>query len=343
MLRSLVAERGKVREAMGWCITRSQYAADIVETVTEALTICGDATPKKIARLYLVSDLLHNSSASVPNASSYRTAFEATLPTIFASVPPAARPRLPHGSADVRRASRQAAACVGGAWSLFPSYIARLERVLAHGTAEAPPAAPPAAADDDGPDTDSDVDGEPMVDEHAPPPPAPTATSSSSSSSSAAAVREARVRSLTLRELEAVCEANSLSSSGSRAEMLERLLLALASSGGASLNLDAAPTEQQTLAIATRWDNDDDADAPPRAATSTARPGGGGSGGHRRRRHRRRGYRRRADSPGAAARRPPPRPRRARAAPPPKDGTSTVVCKVVWPRRWPDDSTLDVA
>ena len=86
MLRSLVAERGKVREAMGWCITRSQYAADIVETVTEALTIAATPPPKKIARLYLVSDLLHNSSAAVPNASAYRTAFEATLPTIFASV-----------------------------------------------------------------------------------------------------------------------------------------------------------------------------------------------------------------------------------------------------------------
>ena len=49
MLRSLVAERGKVREAMGWCITRSQYAADIVETVTEALTIAATPPPKKIA------------------------------------------------------------------------------------------------------------------------------------------------------------------------------------------------------------------------------------------------------------------------------------------------------
>ena len=333
MLRSLVAERGKVREAMGWCITRSQYAADIVETVTEALTISATPPPKKIARLYLVSDLLHNSSASVPNASSYRTAFEATLPTIFASV------HSCRASLDSRMAQQtfgeQAAKLlrVWGAWSLFPpSYIARLERVLAHGTAEAPPAAPPAAAaDDDGPDTDSDVDGEPMVDERAPPPPAPTATSSSSSSSAAAA-REARVRSLTLRELEAVCEANSLSSSGSRAEMLERLLLALASSGGASLNLDAAPTEQQTLAIATRWDNDDDADAPRAAAATSTAPAPAAAAA--------------ADIDGEdidgedidgapIAQVPPPaahRRARARAAPlPPKDGTSTVVCKVVWP------------
>ena len=31
------------------------------------------AVPKKIARLFLVSDILHNASASVPNASSYRS------------------------------------------------------------------------------------------------------------------------------------------------------------------------------------------------------------------------------------------------------------------------------
>ena len=33
------------------------------------------AVPKKIARLFLVSDILHNASASVPNASSYRSHF----------------------------------------------------------------------------------------------------------------------------------------------------------------------------------------------------------------------------------------------------------------------------
>ena len=35
--------------------------------------LVSQAVPKKIARLFLVSDILHNASASVPNASSYRS------------------------------------------------------------------------------------------------------------------------------------------------------------------------------------------------------------------------------------------------------------------------------
>ena len=43
------------------------------------------ATPisVKVARLWLVSDILHNSSAPVRHASTYRTLFMAALPRIF--------------------------------------------------------------------------------------------------------------------------------------------------------------------------------------------------------------------------------------------------------------------
>ena len=54
--------------------------------MSEALTLKQTAAPKKIARLFLVSDLLHNSSAHVPKAATYRTRFQATLPTIFDSL-----------------------------------------------------------------------------------------------------------------------------------------------------------------------------------------------------------------------------------------------------------------
>ena len=38
---------------------------------------------KRIALLYLVSDILHNSTAAVPNASRYRSSFEKNIPMIF--------------------------------------------------------------------------------------------------------------------------------------------------------------------------------------------------------------------------------------------------------------------
>lgn len=49
------------------------------------MTLKETLVPTKVARLMLVSDILHNSSAPVKNASAYRTKFEATLPDIMES------------------------------------------------------------------------------------------------------------------------------------------------------------------------------------------------------------------------------------------------------------------
>lgn len=57
----------------------------VVEVLTESLTLKETPIPTKVARLMLVSDILHNSSAPVKNASAYRTKFEASLPDIMES------------------------------------------------------------------------------------------------------------------------------------------------------------------------------------------------------------------------------------------------------------------
>jgi U2-associated protein SR140 len=57
----------------------------VVEVLTESLTLKETPIPTKVARLMLVSDVLHNSSAPVKNASAYRTGFEAWLPDIMES------------------------------------------------------------------------------------------------------------------------------------------------------------------------------------------------------------------------------------------------------------------
>jgi U2-associated protein SR140 len=53
--------------------------------LTESLTLKETPIPSKVARLMLVSDVLHNSSAPVKNASAYRTLFETRLPDIIES------------------------------------------------------------------------------------------------------------------------------------------------------------------------------------------------------------------------------------------------------------------
>lgn len=119
MLRALTLERSQIKEAMGFALDNADAAGEVmlinekfwktrfflsiyissqslylsrvcfesqvVEVLTESLTLKETPIPTKVARLMLVSDILHNSSAPVKNASAYRTKFEATLPDILES------------------------------------------------------------------------------------------------------------------------------------------------------------------------------------------------------------------------------------------------------------------
>uniref|UniRef100_A0A8C2Z903 U2 snRNP-associated SURP motif-containing protein n=1 Tax=Cyclopterus lumpus TaxID=8103 RepID=A0A8C2Z903_CYCLU len=86
MLRGMSPRRGDIAEAMLFCLGRAEAAEEIVECVAESLSILKTPLPKKIARLYLVSDVLYNSSAKVSNASYYRKFFETKLCQIFADL-----------------------------------------------------------------------------------------------------------------------------------------------------------------------------------------------------------------------------------------------------------------
>ncbi|KAK9149873.1 hypothetical protein Scep_008630 [Stephania cephalantha] len=85
MLRALTLERSQIKQAMGFALDNADAAGEVVEVLTESLTLKETPIPTKVARLMLVSDVLHNSSAPVKNASAYRTKFEATLPDIMES------------------------------------------------------------------------------------------------------------------------------------------------------------------------------------------------------------------------------------------------------------------
>ncbi|CAB1340873.1 unnamed protein product [Coregonus sp. 'balchen'] len=86
MLRALTPRKGDIAEAMLFCLMHAEAAEEIVECVTESLSILKTPLPKKIARLYLVSDVLYNSSAKVANASYYRKYFETKLCQVFSDL-----------------------------------------------------------------------------------------------------------------------------------------------------------------------------------------------------------------------------------------------------------------
>lgn len=83
ILRNLDPTRGKIGSAMMFCINHSDAAIKIIDCIYESLRLLETPFQRKIARLFLVSDILHNCSASVTNASYYRKGFQGKLISIF--------------------------------------------------------------------------------------------------------------------------------------------------------------------------------------------------------------------------------------------------------------------
>lgn len=87
MLRRLIPDRNPIAEIMVWCIEHAEAGQEVVDCISESLSILQTPLTKKIARLYLISDILHNCSVKgVPNVSFYRKGFQAKLPEIFADL-----------------------------------------------------------------------------------------------------------------------------------------------------------------------------------------------------------------------------------------------------------------
>lgn len=68
----MTPDRIKVGEAMIWCLEHAEAAQEIVEILSDSLSITNTPLTKKISRLYVVSDILYNSSAKLPNVSYFR-------------------------------------------------------------------------------------------------------------------------------------------------------------------------------------------------------------------------------------------------------------------------------
>ncbi|KAJ3183952.1 U2 snRNP-associated SURP domain-containing protein [Gaertneriomyces sp. JEL0708] len=84
MLRNITMERGAIGRVMVFALKHADAADEIIDIITKSLLI--QATPlfpTKMARLFAVSDILHNSGAPIQNAWKYRNGFERRLEEIF--------------------------------------------------------------------------------------------------------------------------------------------------------------------------------------------------------------------------------------------------------------------
>lgn len=61
MLRALSGKRIEIARAMEFAMTHAEAADEVADVVCKSLMVEATAVPRKIARLHLISDILHNS------------------------------------------------------------------------------------------------------------------------------------------------------------------------------------------------------------------------------------------------------------------------------------------
>ncbi|GJJ06342.1 hypothetical protein Clacol_000533 [Clathrus columnatus] len=83
MLRGLAGRRGDLARCMAFSLEHADAATEIVDLIVASLLNDGTPVPRKMARLYLICDILHNSAASIPNAWKFRQEFQSRLGLVF--------------------------------------------------------------------------------------------------------------------------------------------------------------------------------------------------------------------------------------------------------------------
>lgn len=63
LLRQLTVERAAICEAMVFALDNADAAGEVVDILAQSLSLAETPVPLKVARLFLASDILHNSTA----------------------------------------------------------------------------------------------------------------------------------------------------------------------------------------------------------------------------------------------------------------------------------------
>ncbi|KAG1716417.1 hypothetical protein ID866_769 [Astraeus odoratus] len=83
MLRGLSGKRGELARCMTFSLEHAEASREVSDIIISSLLVDSTPVPRKIARLHLICDILHNSAAPVPSAWKYRQEFQARLGIVF--------------------------------------------------------------------------------------------------------------------------------------------------------------------------------------------------------------------------------------------------------------------
>ncbi|KAI8060156.1 hypothetical protein BC940DRAFT_312727 [Gongronella butleri] len=135
LLRQVTLQRGTIAKAMAFAIERADAHDDVIKLTVKAVVAPGASVTAKIARLFLVSDILHNSGVHVTNAWRYREGFAHHLPDIFAHLHDIYRSISARLKAEQFRRYVMTVLGAWETWMLFPKH--EIERLKGIFTADA--------------------------------------------------------------------------------------------------------------------------------------------------------------------------------------------------------------
>ncbi|KAG1685358.1 hypothetical protein DVH05_008462 [Phytophthora capsici] len=123
LLEELTLERQSVKKTMGFALDNSEAAVDLVDIIFESFKSSIMSGVTLIGLLYLTSDILHNSSAAVKNASLFRTTFQERLPEIMDTLRIAHKNIVGRMSANAMKEKVINVLTAWENWSLFPPAV----------------------------------------------------------------------------------------------------------------------------------------------------------------------------------------------------------------------------
>lgn len=134
LLRGLSNAREKIARVMAFALDRPDAAPEVVEVIIQSLLIATTPVPRKVARLNVVSDILHNCADAPTSAWQYRMLFEAKLPEVFTHFGEIYKSFPGRMKAEIFRKQIMTVVQVWEAWLVFtPSVLQELEKRLSTG------------------------------------------------------------------------------------------------------------------------------------------------------------------------------------------------------------------
>ncbi|RLN58209.1 hypothetical protein BBJ29_004844 [Phytophthora kernoviae] len=123
LLDELTLERESVKKTMGFALDNSEAAVDLVKIILESFKSPSVSSVNLVGLLYLTSDILHNSSAAVKNASLFRTTFQECLPEIMEAMRVSHKNIVGRMSANAMKEKVMNVLTAWESWSLFPPAV----------------------------------------------------------------------------------------------------------------------------------------------------------------------------------------------------------------------------